>query len=267
MDSFLPKLREFFAVPKPQQYLSDSTPKTNELVASFTDFLSEAVEEDRLIVDVKDQITTLHEELHFSRSFLSDIEVQQDKELIECVKQLRDLAYEADYIINWYVAEEVFVWYLTLKFSNFIQKNKLIRTALQEIKLNHGINDLEVGESPREVSSQVAKSIPIVDAITVGLKDEKMKIASQLVRAPDHLQIIFITGMPGLGKTTLAQKLYNDSSVLNHFDKRLWCVGSQTYQRKRLLIDILCSMTNLNEDNYKNMESDKLGEILYKSLK
>ncbi|KAL2504820.1 NB-ARC domain-containing protein [Abeliophyllum distichum] len=71
-----------------------------------------------LIVDVKDQITTLHEELHFSRSFLRDIEVQQNKELIECEMQLKDLAYEAEYIVNWFVAGEVPVWYLTLRLSN-----------------------------------------------------------------------------------------------------------------------------------------------------
>ncbi|KAL2528411.1 putative late blight resistance protein-like protein R1A-10 [Forsythia ovata] len=45
MDSFLLELREFFTVPKPQQYLSCSTFKTNELVASFIDFLLEDLEE------------------------------------------------------------------------------------------------------------------------------------------------------------------------------------------------------------------------------
>ncbi|KAL2528413.1 putative late blight resistance protein-like protein R1B-12 [Forsythia ovata] len=400
MDYFLPELREFFAVPKPQQYLSCSTFKTNELVASFIDFLLEDLEEflgqrylsrfftvqlnpllknlkflliilgdtpfqrteleetnniladiesidneagiffhsfffttylvketkiaaahsvllpkfkmvkekiknhcitvsnlpsvttrntdlvsifivdsvldylnhlinnkARLIVDVKDQITTLHEELNFSRSFLRDIEVQQNKELIEYEMQLRDLAYEAEYIINWFTAGEVPVWYLTLRLSNFIQKNKLIRTALPEIKLNYGINSLEVVESPCEVSSQVARSIPMVDEIIVGFKDETMQIARQLVRGPDHLQIISITGMPGLGKTTLAKKLYNHSSVLNHFDKRLWCVVSQTYERKRLLIDILRSMTNHKEVKFLEMEVQELGENLHKNLK
>ncbi|KAL2528404.1 putative late blight resistance protein-like protein R1B-17 [Forsythia ovata] len=401
MDSFLPELKEFFETPKPQKYLSCSTFKTNELVASFINFLVEDLEEflgqrylsvlftvqmnpvlkklkfllfilgdtpfrcteleetknilaeiesianeagiffhsfffttnlvketkiseetrsvllpmfkmvkekikkhcitfsnlpsvttrntaldsisivdsildnlnhlinnkASLIVDVKDQINTLHEELNFSRSFLRDIEVQQNKELIECEMQLRDLAYEAEYIINWFAVGEVPVWYLTLRLSNFIKKNKLIRTALPEIKLNYGINSLEVVESPYEVSSQVGRSIPMVDEIIVGLKDETMKIARQLVRGPDHLQIISITGMPGLGKTTLAKKLYNHSSVLNHFDKRLWCVVSQTYERKSLLIDILRSMTNLKEDKFLEKEVEELGENLYKKLK
>ncbi|KAL2504813.1 putative disease resistance protein [Abeliophyllum distichum] len=107
----------------------------------------------------------------------------------------------------------------------------------------------------------------MVDEIIVGLKDETMRIVSQLVRGPDHLQIISITGMPGLGKTTLAKKLYNHSSVISHFDKRLWCVVSQTYERKRLLIDLLRSMTYLKEDKFLEMEVEELGENLYKNLK
>ncbi|KAL2528396.1 putative late blight resistance protein-like protein R1A-10 [Forsythia ovata] len=238
------------------------------IVDSVLDYLNYLINNKAsLIVDVKDQITTLHEDLHFSISFLRDIEVQQNQELIECQMQLKDLAYEAEYIINWFAAGEVPVWYLTLRLSNFIQKNKLIRTALPEIKLNYGINSLEVVKSPCQVSSQVDRSIPMVDEIIVGMKDETMQIANQLVRGPDHLQIISITGMPGLGKTTLAKKLYNHSSVLNHFDMRLWCVVSQTYERKRLLIDILRSMTNLKEDKFLEMEVEELGENLYKNLK
>ncbi|KAL2504819.1 putative disease resistance protein [Abeliophyllum distichum] len=107
----------------------------------------------------------------------------------------------------------------------------------------------------------------MVDEIIVGLKDETMRIVSQLVRGPDHLQIISITGMPGLGKTTLAKKLYNHSFVISHFDKRLWCVFSQTYERKRLLIDLLRSMTYLKEDKFLEMEVEELGENLYKNLK
>ncbi|KAL2504821.1 putative late blight resistance proteinR1A-10 [Abeliophyllum distichum] len=45
MDSLFSELREFFAVPKPEQYLSCSTFQTNELVASFVDFLLEDLEE------------------------------------------------------------------------------------------------------------------------------------------------------------------------------------------------------------------------------
>ncbi|KAL2549346.1 Disease resistance RPP13-like protein 4 [Forsythia ovata] len=213
------------------------------IVDYVLDYLSHLINNKAsLIVDVKDQITTLHEELNFSISFLRDIEVQQNKRLFECEMQLRDLAYEAEYIINWCVAGEVPIWYLTLRLSNFVKKNKPIRTALPEIKLNYGIDSLEVVESPCEVSSQVGRSIPMVDEIIVGSKNETMQITRQLVRGPDHLQIISITEMPGLGKTTLAKKLYNHSSVLNHFDKRLWCVVSQTYEKKRLLNDILRSM-------------------------
>ncbi|KAL2552865.1 putative late blight resistance protein-like protein R1A-6 [Forsythia ovata] len=219
-----------------------------------------------LIVDVKDQITTFHEELIFSRSFLRDIEVQENKEMIECVMLLRDLAYEAEYIINSFVVGEVPVWYFTLRLSSVILKNKVIGTKLSEIKLNFGIGRLEVVESPSEVSSQ-AKIIPMVDEIIVGFEDERIQIASQLVGGPDYLQIISIIGMPGLGKTTLAKKLYNDSSVVYYFDKRSWCVVSQTYQRRKQLIEILSSITDLSRDTILNMDNESLAENLYKNLK
>ncbi|KAL2532576.1 putative disease resistance protein [Abeliophyllum distichum] len=237
------------------------------IVDSLLDDLDDLINhKSDLIVHVKDQITTFHEELIFSRSLLRDIEVQQNKEMIECLMLLRDLAYEAEYIINSFVVGEVPVWYFTLRLSSVILKNKVIGTKLSEIKLNFGIGRLEVVESPREVSSQ-AKIIPMVDEIIVGFEDERIQIASQLVGGPDYLQIISIIGMPGLGKTTIAKKLYNDSSVVYHFDKRSWCVVSQTYQRRKQLIDILSSITDLSRDTILNMDNESLAENLYKNLK
>nr|XP_027118355.1 disease resistance protein RGA2-like [Coffea arabica] len=63
--------------------------------------------------------------------------------------------------------------------------------------------------------------------------------------------------MAGLGKTTLAKKVYNDSSVICNFHIRLWCTVSQEFNIESLLIQILCSdgkrlrmvkeLKNLNE--------------------
>ncbi|XP_022841564.1 putative late blight resistance protein homolog R1A-10 [Olea europaea var. sylvestris] len=100
----------------------------------------------------------------------------------------------------------------------------------------------------------------------VGLEDEVDKIKERLLRDTKQLQFISIFGMPGLGKTTLAKKLYDDPSIVRHFDKRAWCVVSQNYQIRNILIDILTSMDVLNEDARKVADEGTLGEALHKCL-
>lgn len=82
--SFMPKLWEFLAVPKPRQYLFDAALKKNELVASFVAFLIEDLGEilnsgTNSGVLVSDQIKVLLKELKFLLTFLGDIPLQCSK--------------------------------------------------------------------------------------------------------------------------------------------------------------------------------------------
>ncbi|KAK4480883.1 hypothetical protein RD792_011735 [Penstemon davidsonii] len=60
-----------------------------------------------IINEMKVQIITLHEELMISRSMLKDIRTRQDTvhmdELNESIVQIRDVTYEAEYLVNSYV--------------------------------------------------------------------------------------------------------------------------------------------------------------------
>ncbi|KAL2553368.1 putative late blight resistance protein-like protein R1B-12 [Forsythia ovata] len=237
------------------------TPKTAVvslfLVDSLLDDLKDLMKlKDDRIVYVKDQMTTILDELMLLRS-LADMEVQ----LEEFLKQIRDIAYEVEYIINSYAS----VWYLTLRLPQVMKKIQLIKMPPQEI-----IYDARMPQSaqyPSQQSSLQAQYPLIGEEIFVGLEDEVTKIREQLIGWPEHLQIISISGTPGLGKTTLAKKLYHDPNIVYHFHKRAWCAVSQTYQRRNILIDILTSMSGLNKDAITDMDDETLGEKLYKSLK
>ncbi|KAL2516440.1 putative late blight resistance protein-like protein R1B-17 [Forsythia ovata] len=214
------------------------------------------------IVGVNDQILTLHEELILLRSSLTDITLQQHPQLEELLIQTTDIAYEIEYVINSFPP----VWYLTLRLPQFMDKIKCIMMGIKETKKNIDTSIVEVENYPTEHVSSQEKGPLILEDIVVGFDNKETEIAEQLVTGREHLQIISIFGMPGVGKTTLAKKLYNNPSVVHHFDKRAWCVVSQTYNRRNIFADILRSVKDHDKETIMQMDDESLVEALYKSL-
>ncbi|KAF5939754.1 hypothetical protein HYC85_024013 [Camellia sinensis] len=104
----------------------------------------------------------------------------------------------------------------------------------------------------------------VEEEITVGFDDEALTIKERLAGGKQQLQMISIIGMPGLGTSTLARKLYNDPYITHYFHIRAWTYASQLPRKTDVLLDIL---RFVNVDEIENMTNEKLGEKLYKQLK
>ncbi|XP_051123308.1 putative late blight resistance protein homolog R1B-16 [Andrographis paniculata] len=98
--------------------------------------------------------------------------------------------------------------------------------------------------------------------IIVGLEEHVIKITGELARYEDKLQIIPIVGMGGIGKTTLAKRVYEDKYVIERFDVRIWLTISQEYS----VDEILQGLINDGKVERHGKNSDGLGEILRKKL-
>ncbi|KAL3501671.1 hypothetical protein ACH5RR_036120 [Cinchona calisaya] len=72
--------------------------------------------------------------------------------------------------------------------------------------------------------------------------------------------------MPGIGKTTLAKKVYDNPLVKNHFHIHAWCCVSQVYRRRELLLKILSDIDKLTDEIYNKRDQDLL-EVVYRCLK
>ncbi|KAL2532909.1 NB-ARC domain-containing protein [Abeliophyllum distichum] len=247
---------------------SGVTPKTSvvilSLVDSILDYLNDLMnKKDNRIFNLKDQIRTIHQELMFLQSFLTDIKVEKYPELEEFFIRIIDIAYEVEYIINSFAP----VWYLTLRIPQVMEKIQLVSTQFQEKKKMYGAGLQKNAEYQSQQVSLQAQRPHIGDGKIIGLEDVQYEIEGKLLGGTSTLQIISISGMPGLGKTTLAKNIYHDAFIRHHFDSCGWCVVSQTYHKRNMLIDILRSTSHLNTETILNMEDDDLSIELYNCLK
>ncbi|KAF8038932.1 hypothetical protein BT93_B1477 [Corymbia citriodora subsp. variegata] len=112
-------------------------------------------------------------------------------------------------------------------------------------------------------------STPLTEDIFVGRDDKKMEICELLTREEDdrtcaNMKVIPIVGMPGLGKTALAQQLFNDAKVTSYFDTKAWACVSDVFDMlaitKSILQKIDCTLPC--EDKDLGWLQDKLKQNL-----
>ncbi|XP_027166497.1 putative disease resistance protein RGA3 [Coffea eugenioides] len=104
-----------------------------------------------------------------------------------------------------------------------------------------------------------------VDASFVGRDGDVSAIVTQLTAMNNNetISVLPIVGMGGIGKTTLARKVFNDPNTEKHFDKRIWVCASEDFIANRLFGMILQSLQG-REPEAKDREArvKQLKELL-----
>ncbi|KAM3203765.1 hypothetical protein P3L10_031391 [Capsicum annuum] len=103
----------------------------------------------------------------------------------------------------------------------------------------------------------------------VGMEDDFKTVVDHLTAQTDELTVTPVVGMGGIGKSTLSRKVYHDQFIQHRFDTCAWVTVSENYNERQVLLDVVSSIRRINRTNesIKNINSDQLAEIAYRSLK
>ncbi|XP_006348601.1 putative late blight resistance protein homolog R1B-23 [Solanum tuberosum] len=227
--------------------LGYSFPKTDGL-GFFSCFLGKLEELLRSkidsVINLKHQIESVKESLLCLRSLMNHFAEnldEHDEVYGIIITSATEMAYKAEYVIDSCLSSSHPLWYKVLWISEVVDNIKLENHVVSEtcgrkkidVKVHKFVNtSVSLGPS-------LSGNTPRTNEEMEGFQEAMDKIKKQILRRPPHLDVISIVGMAGIGKTTLAEKIYNDLIATPHFDVHAKCRVTQVYSWKELLLTIL----------------------------
>ncbi|KAF5775812.1 putative virus X resistance protein-like, coiled-coil [Helianthus annuus] len=200
------------------------------------------------------------------------------KSVKEWLNALQHLAYDIDDVLD-DMATEAMRRELTLQepAASTSKVRKLIPSCCTNFSLTHRLSpkldrinrDLEnlekrktdlgllkIDEKPRNTSRRSETSLPERDV--VGREVEKEQLLKKLLgddgSSQDNFSVLPIVGMGGVGKTTLARLLYNDTKVQRHFEPKAWVCVSDDFDIFKISNTIFQSVTTTENKKFEDLD-------------
>ncbi|XP_052111315.1 putative disease resistance protein RGA1 [Arachis duranensis] len=213
------------------------------------------------IYGVMDDLEKLKDTLESIRLVLSDAELKQgqDATVAHWIKRFKQVLYDADDLLDDIFIKDLrrkrmsqvrgffsksvnpilFRAKLARKIENIRKEFNNVAEEMSKLNLNQSSVILKQDECAwRETSSSVLQSE------IVGREENKSDIVNLLKQTHpnQNVSLIVVVGMGGLGKTALAQLVYNAAKDQKLFQKYMWVCVSEDFKVKTVLKKMLESL-------------------------
>ncbi|KAL3642180.1 hypothetical protein CASFOL_012995 [Castilleja foliolosa] len=228
----------------------------------------------------KNDLKTLQNTFSMVNDVLHDAEKRQvtDRAVKRWLRELEDLAFDADNVIDEFnyhlLSKKVGATKnktMTKKVQSFFSSSNdnpisyRLKLGRRIKDINEGLKSINQQASEFGLQTRIATAHPpvygsdasgsmetdsfTVDPIFLGRENDVLRIVEKLIPttpSPDEqvLSVLPIVGMGGLGKTTLAKKVFGDEKMISHFgDNRVWVYVSRNFDVRNILKNIITSLT------------------------
>ncbi|KAJ9158831.1 hypothetical protein P3X46_024377 [Hevea brasiliensis] len=234
---------------------------------------------------VRDELKKLEATVSSIHNMLLDAEEQQkqNRQVKGWLEKLQEIVYDADDLVDDFATEALrrqvmtgnrLTKEVTLFFSSSNRlvygfkmghKIKAIREKLADIEADRQFR-LEVRTGERGYTTMVRdQTVSSVPEVVIGREGDKKATVELLLasNSKGNVSVISIVGIGGLGKTTLAQFIFNDERIKNYFELKIWVCVSDPFDVKIIVRKILETATcKKSEDLELEALTSQLGNIL-----
>ncbi|KAK4377202.1 hypothetical protein RND71_003498 [Anisodus tanguticus] len=231
-----------------------------------------------LILGVKEAAESLLQDLNDFNAFLKQAAKCRNENdvLKELVKKIRTVVNSAEDAIDKFVIEAKLHKdkgvgrLLDLPHYKRVREVageiKAIRDKVKEIRQNNSYGLQALQDDDLSAKGVDERKAPVVEEDdVVGFEEEADEVIKRLIGGSNHLEVVPVVGMPGLGKTTLANKIFKHPKIGYEFFTRIWVYVSQSYRRRELFLNIISKFTR-NTKQYHGLCEEDLADVIQEFL-